>query len=710
MNNKYIFFATFFLILAVNLFGGLSAHAATIDKPCALVEPIFARGSGAKLDDTDKERVRFFGQIDSRLEKVSRQPYNLGSEKYDGHQYPADSVGGWSFLTGIGATVSAGGGFAYGNSVKQGVNELQYYIKQRHAKCASAGTWYVLGGYSQGAQVIGQALEGIDKKIRDRIIFVGLFGDPKLHYPEGEGIYPDACRGKNLSAWRRAASNCHLDNGMLKARKPYLPEDMKNKTGLWCYARDTICDFGATGINDGHGKYKEPGRAIDEAALEAALRLSRVLPAAESIKIDIGKKHGSKTTGSDTVFVIDSTGSMSSRIDKARAFARSSADKLKSQNGRVALVEYRDQGDSFTARILSKFDDPYSSFTSALDGISVNGGGDTPEATLHALMTAFNGLAWKDGATKAAVVLTDASFHNPDQVDGSTVASVAKRSLEIDPVNVYPVVPTYETYSYQELAEATSGQVIVDDGDTVGALEQAITKIKERPVPLLKNTEYMAQPGQSITFDASDSYVIDAKITKYEWDFDGDGTFETTTSEPVIDHTYSTPFEGVMQVRTSADNGTVANMSAIVRVATITPPALPDAPKNFKHTITSTQDNKSTVKVTWDNNPAVSRWLLRINDMPVGFISASQTTIELTDIERGEDVTVSLAGADAELRAGSYATTVIPRINTPTNPPQPPITSTCTQANIFIRTLCKAIALAKIVIHGVLTYFLPWEV
>ncbi len=52
---------------------------------------------------------------------------------------------------------------------------------------------------------------------------------------------------------------------------------------------------------------------------------------------------------------------------------------------------------------------------------------------MHALTTTFNGLTWRPGATKAAIVLTDADYHDPDLVDGSTSASVAKRSLEIDP-------------------------------------------------------------------------------------------------------------------------------------------------------------------------------------------------------------------------------------------------------------------------------------
>ena len=84
------------------------------------------------------------------------------------------------------------------------------------------------------------------------------------------------------------------------------------------------------------------------------------------------------------------------------------------------------------------------------------------------------------------------------------------------------------------MASQTTGQVIVSGGenDTIVALNKALTKIKNRPNAKLKIGEYYAEIGQEITFDASDSYVVDGKITKYEWDFDGDGKVNQTTTTP----------------------------------------------------------------------------------------------------------------------------------------------------------------------------------
>ncbi|QSG15668.1 PKD domain-containing protein [Halapricum desulfuricans] len=74
----------------------------------------------------------------------------------------------------------------------------------------------------------------------------------------------------------------------------------------------------------------------------------------------------------------------------------------------------------------------------------------------------------------------------------------------------------------------------------------AVVHDEQIVVPAAPNREPVAAfeyspeaPGanESITFNASDSYDGDGNITSYEWDFNGDGS-TTTTTEPVINHTY----------------------------------------------------------------------------------------------------------------------------------------------------------------------------
>ena len=211
--------------------------AKKVDDECMLVTAIFARGSGQELNA--KEAQTFRKQLQNRVGKDKLNFYELGTESYGGNQYPAVDVSNVWNGNAIGAKISGGMGNTYGKSVKEGVAELRAYLDARHRKCPNE--FFILGGVSQGAQVVGQALPNISSGVKNKIVFNMLFGDPKLYLPEGEGIFPPACRNEKLSAYRREIANCHVDNGALGARKPFLPSEDNSKTGLWCLANDYVC-------------------------------------------------------------------------------------------------------------------------------------------------------------------------------------------------------------------------------------------------------------------------------------------------------------------------------------------------------------------------------------------------------------------------------------------------------------------------------------
>jgi PKD domain len=76
---------------------------------------------------------------------------------------------------------------------------------------------------------------------------------------------------------------------------------------------------------------------------------------------------------------------------------------------------------------------------------------------------------------------------------------------------------------------------------------------------------YFAAPGMEITFDASKS--VGAIIT-YEWDFDGDGTYDASTTEPICKHTYWDEFEGELALRVANAIGSTHVLRIPVRVST----------------------------------------------------------------------------------------------------------------------------------------------
>ena len=644
-------------------------RAYAVDNPtCAAVEVIAVRGSGQEVGKS-LEVNRFRDKLIVGLKSpLTYNFYELGTEKQSGYQYPAINVSDLRNGNAIGAWLSRGNANDYGESIKQGVYEMIHYITNRHAKCKSAGSKFVLAGYSQGAQVVGQYVQVAPAEIRSAIAYVALFGDPKLHLPEGEGFNPPACRGEQLSAYRRVIANCDVDNGSLGARKPYLPADMHSKTGLWCYANDFVCGSSKLAWDTaGHSKYGLDGNAVDSAVYEALQKVRAALPQEQQQFIPTKRSSGDGTTGIDVMFVIDTTGSMQGKINQAKQFAAASAARIQALRGRVALVTFRDAGDSYTARIESQLSNDMTEFTTKLQAVTVDGGGDIPEATLHALMTGLNGLSWQNGATKAAIVLTDASFHNPDKVDGTTIEQVARRALEIDPVNIYPVVPSRYAGFYHGLAELTSGQVIVDTGDTEQALFATLAKLEQRPVALLKNQQYRAETGQQITFDASDSYVEDAEITQYDWDFDGDGVYELQTTTPVARHVYGQLFDGSMQVRLTASNGTIASASATVKIGTYVAPLAPAAPTG----LAITQDNGNSVVISWQAADAlVDSWIVSSDGIAIGKISATTTTVTIGDLKRGEAISIEVSAMLGDGTVGPYASIVIPP-QQPTPQPSP---------------------------------------
>ena len=685
--------------------------AKKVDDKCTLVTAIFARGSGQGFNA--KESLTFRTQLESRVDKKHLNFYELGSESYGGNQYPAVDVSNVWNGNAIGAKISGGMGNTYGKSVKEGVAELRTYLDIRHRKCPNE--FFILGGVSQGAQVVGQALPSISSGVKNKIVFNMLFGDPKLYLPEGEGIFPPACRNEKLSAYRREIANCHVDNGALGARKPFLPSEDNSKTGLWCLANDYACGSSKFVWDvEGHGKYANNNGPIDDGAREAANRLKNAAKLASQNDPGINDKplnNNMGTTGTDVVFVLDTTGSMSLYIDQMKTFIKNYSSKIKAMNGRVGLVVYRDAGDEYTAKKLSDLQSDTTDMLGKLEDISIEGGDDDPEAALHASMVAMNEMKWQKGATKAIILLTDAGYHEPDKVDGSTLAAVAKRSLEIDPVNIYPVVEKHLEGSYEDMASQTTGQVIVSGGenDTIAALSKALTKIKNRPNAKLKIGEYYAEVGQKITFDAGDSYVVDGSITKYEWDFDGDGKIDQTTTSPVASHVYNEKFDGIMQVRMSASNDTVSNISAPVKVG-IKPnlPVGPGAPQ-VSAKIIERNGNKATIRLNWQPvDELSSRWLVNLDDTNLGYTVGEQRQLDITDVDISTSRKVTVTGIKADGYAGKPATIQVDNEMSAPNPEGP--TSRPCPYKIRVGLFTIACRYQKVTFGGWSFYWMVWYI
>lgn len=153
-------------------------------------------------------------------------------------EYPA--VWGWNWLAfklNDGTWRSPG----YGRSVEIGTNELVKHLNDRSARCPNEAI--VLGGYSQGADVVGWAVErqgygGLNAHTRSRIAFVALYGDTKFHGRLGAPV------GCVDLPWVRGNVPCSGGggiHGILGARDPYVRTDLIGRMASWCDANDGVC-------------------------------------------------------------------------------------------------------------------------------------------------------------------------------------------------------------------------------------------------------------------------------------------------------------------------------------------------------------------------------------------------------------------------------------------------------------------------------------
>jgi hypothetical protein len=212
---------------------------------------LFARGSGAPFNSN--EATDFHLQVMHEL--IARGiPSNkitwaeLGNLDGDytvesGEYYAVDIGNVWNALPPI-----------YGPSVDTGTDELVAHINERASRndlnCRKEAV--IIGGYSQGADVIGWALQrstgtpddpAFTPQARELITYAALYGDPKLDAGTIDGRLinqkPWWVRGNNPGI--EYTSPPRLREGILSERNPYVPSDMYGRFGSWCDVSDGIC-------------------------------------------------------------------------------------------------------------------------------------------------------------------------------------------------------------------------------------------------------------------------------------------------------------------------------------------------------------------------------------------------------------------------------------------------------------------------------------
>ena len=116
------------------------------------------------------------------------------------------------------------------------------------------------------------------------------------------------------------------------------------------------------------------------------------------------------------------------------------------------------------------------------------------------------------------------------------------------------------------LSQGGNGVTMQFDEDGIEGFERDIASDGSLSFPkaVLDKVKYEANEGAEVIFDASGSSDSDGSIVLYEWDFDGDGTYDASSAEPTISHVYGDDYSGKVSLRVTDDEG-LTDRSSIAR-------------------------------------------------------------------------------------------------------------------------------------------------
>ncbi len=566
-----------FIVLAPLFVMTNAARAAT---ECPRFEFVGGRGSGQSPqgDGGDYSAGNQYGMGPLLYSVYDQLAGLVGRDQISayGVHYPSVGIAGsfGEYVNGTGAFLHIKPLGSYTDSVRAGTADTLAHIRDRRRVCGDT-TRFILTGYSQGAQAVGDALQSMTAQERASVAAAAFFGDPYFNA---------------RSASSRATDADHY--GLLGVRDEW-PADMSGKIFSYCRPHDPICGISKRThiIGDGdlyyrdipwfqgfgpHSEYDSSGDAAD-----AARQLARVVgaptPRTGSVPLDL-------------IFTIDTTGSMGGVIGQVRDNVTALTQSIASTSSdyRFALVDYKDgpeQGDPYRARVDLPFTTSAASFSTAAATLNASGGGDIPESVYSGVMTALN-MPWRAGVRKVVIAIGDAPGKDPEPGTGYTLDQVRARALAVDPAQVYTVATSSSsttTSFLTALATATDGKFSLASTtqEFVDTLRSTIVAAGSAPVAKAGGP-YTGIAGEPIALSGGGSRDESTQIVAYDWDFDGDGTYDATTPSPVTEHVFPAAESYSIVMRARSALGLSGVDTATVTVTD--PPRPPTTPRSLTAT------------------------------------------------------------------------------------------------------------------------------
>jgi len=266
----------------------------------------------------------------------------------------------------------------------------------------------------------------------------------------------------------------------------------------------------------------------------------------------------------DVAFVVDTTGSMGGEIAEVRTNLSTLVSQLEGTTSsyRVAVVSYRDFPErtgasyDYPFRVIQNFTDDPALIQAGIDSLTLGYGGDWPETVFSGIQAAIE-LPWRPGVTKVMLVIGDAPALSPEPISNLTASQIVANSIAVDPVKVIGVNVGYLNYNgaVGEIANGTGGSVVQGASGLTDVILEILAQVAKQPIAWMGQA-YSGKIGQPIQFDASGSYDPSGlSITRYEWDFNGDGVFDLETTEAAATHVYDAAYNDYVVLRVTSPGG-----------------------------------------------------------------------------------------------------------------------------------------------------------
>lgn len=128
------------------------------------------------------------------------------------------------------------------------------------------------------------------------------------------------------------------------------------------------------------------------------------------------------------------------------------------------------------------------------------------------------------------------------------------------------------THSYESYGEYVVELRVTDTQGEVGIQTRSLSIASQLPVALFTFSPERANQLQIVHFDASESFDPDGEIVSYQWDFDGDGVFETQRPEQTASYTYASGGQFTPQLTVVDDQSDAASRAAIIEINAVPVP------------------------------------------------------------------------------------------------------------------------------------------